>query len=584
MIDAKKITVRDLLDKSVQYGVPQNQRNFEWKKEQAEEFWEDISSGGTFLGTIVLDVNKEEKEKNILIVDGQQRLTTIFILLSACRNQAKKIKEIEQAQAIQHKLSFMDDTTGKSSKTKLVTSPSIRDVFEETITSYDWDGSKFNLKNKKRQANRIKPIYNYFSEKIVKYNQTKIQELLDFLYKSTIVKIEIQETREAFDIFERMNARGMELNAADLLKNYIFARKEIENIEDLEERWEVIVDNSIGNIVRMIKYFYVSKFGYIQKKKLFSAIKDYSETTGTKKMLNELESFSSLYQLIGNSTDRAVIEWATNEKINYFKKEYNAQSLNRVFDALSLFGVTQTYPIIIKSMSAISSVHNLKVKEKLAEKFLTSVEAIEKYHFINNAIAQRPGNEVEKYYADKCYEEIKTEKDINTFFNNINQDLSKKIVPKEEFIGRFTELNYEDDFILIYYIYDRMNNQEKKGGQYLNIYNPDKKILKRNYNIEHLIAQNTKEYDSILKDSKGDVLHNIGNLLVVSLHTNSMLGNKHIKDKFKILKEKEKLPEAHRFIKDWECKNWSSLDDINKNIIKRAETLGEKAYKEIWSF
>ncbi len=579
MINAEKKNLRDLLGESVQYKVPSNQRDFEWKKDQAEDFWEDISSdGGTFLGTVVLNISNE---KEPTIVDGQQRFTTIFILLAACKNRAKEIGNRTLAEEIRRKLMFTDDTTGEIRDSKLIPSPSISDVFSKTIVSDEWDGKSFSIKENKKQANKIKVIYNYFSDKISNHDLNDIRKLLENLYGSALVVIKIDDDLEALEIFERMNARGMELNAADLLKNYFFSS---DAIKDLEERWEVIVENSLGNIARMIKYFYVSKRGYVQKKDLYKALKKYAEEIGPKKMIEELEFFSRLHYLLGNSTYYSIIEWSDDNKIEYFAKEYNAQLLNGVFDALSLFGVTQTYPLVIKSLTELTLINDSNEREKLADKLSVFLQSLEKYHFINSAIAQRPGNEVEKYYADKCGERINNSEDLKVFFKTITDDLRSKRVAKEEFPKKFSEVDYKKDFTLIYYIYDRMNNHGRIGGQRVEIYNPDKKILKRNFNIDHLISQNMSAYDFNVSDLGEETLHNIGNLLVTSLHTNSELGNKHIKDTFDILSRKEKLPEVEKLIEEWKDKEWKTVNDARKNIEERGKKLGERAFNEVWNF
>jgi len=299
-------------------------------------------------------------------------------------------------------------------------------------------------------------------------------------------------------------------------------------------------------------------------------------------MLDDLEHFSYLYQLIGSGTHNSVIEWANQNKVKYFANEYNAQALNRAFDALNLFGVSQTYPVIIKALTILTSISSADQREKLAKKFLVFVETIEKYHFINNAVSQRPGNEVEKYYADKCSEEIKGALDLDKFFKSIYSGLKEKLVSSEEFLGRFIELSYDNDFTLIYYIHDRLNNQERKGGQYIHIYNPDRKILKRNFNIDHLVSQDLSAYKFQKDDLDEDILHSIGNLLVVSLHTNSLLGSMNIVEKFDILKRKEVIPEAARFVNEWGKEDWSSLEVVQKNITKRAEDLGKRAFEEVW--
>lgn len=95
MIDPNPASVENLLNSSFQYVVPKNQRNFAWGRGEALEFWDDLKSytesteGNLFLGTTIFYRDHEDTKK-IQIVDGQQRLTTIIILLVACRNLARK--------------------------------------------------------------------------------------------------------------------------------------------------------------------------------------------------------------------------------------------------------------------------------------------------------------------------------------------------------------------------------------------------------------------------------------------------------------------------------------------------------------
>ena len=109
----------------------------------------------------------------------------------------------------------------------------------------------------------------------------------------------------------------------------------------------------------------------------------------------------------------------------------------------------------------------------------------------------------------------------------IEKDLKEKRVKIDEFSEKFTQINYEDDFRLVYYIYDRMNNFDKRGGQYVGIYNSDTKTLKKNFNIDHLIAQDSSEYNFNSEDIE-EFLHNIGNLLVMSCHSNFGFNNKNV--------------------------------------------------------
>jgi uncharacterized protein with ParB-like and HNH nuclease domain len=579
MIKSELKKVRSLLDESVRYVIPTNQRNYEWKKEQGEEFWDDISQNSIYLGTLVFNVSKES-ENEISIVDGQQRITTIFVLLAACRHQAKKINSTDQAAAIQNKISFIDDTSGKASSSKLIPSPSIRETFLETITNDKWDGKKFELKNKKRQIGRIKPLYEFFVDRVSKLDKDTLADLLKKLYESTFVRIDIGEVQEAFDIFERTNARGLELNAADLLKNYLFSRSTSEKVE---EEWDEIVDNSYGNLLRMVKYFYVSKLGPVQKKNLFKLLKKYGEETGVDSLLKQIKEFSFFYSLIVGGSYNSILEWATDTDNNFFRKEYSARSLNRAFDAIKLFGVTQAYPVIVKLMTTISSIEDSKLKEKASEKFLDFVVAIEKFHFLNYAVSQRPGNQIENYYADKCKIAL-NKKNITEFISQTIKELQKeKVVGKAEFQEKFATLSYQSDFHLIYYIFDRMNNFGRKGGQHIEIYNPDRKLIKRNYDIDHLVAQDLEEYE-FDNDEMGEMIDSIGNLLVISKHTNGGLQNKNITSKLEVLREKEiqNLLEAAHLLIFWENRKWAKVQDVLKNIEERIGDLSDRAYSSVW--
>lgn len=579
MINSDLQKVRNILDESVKYVVPDYQRNFEWKKEQAEEFWTDISSGSVFLGNLVLDISKEN-ENEISIVDGQQRITTIFVFLAACRHQAKEIKSHEQSAAIQTKISFIDDTSGKAESSKLIPSASILEVFTDTIANDGWNGKKFENKGKKRQINRIKPIYEYFSECISTFGADDLAEILKKLYESTFVKIEIEEPQEAFEIFERTNARGMELNAADLLKNYLFAKNA--SIK-LKEDWDDIIENSSGAILRMIKYYYVSHSGSVQKKDLFKALKKHGEKIGAENLLEEIRTFSYYYSIVVNSSVETITEWANNTNNSYFRIEYNAKTLSRTLDALQLFSVTQAYPLIVKLMIILGPIKNADDKKKISEKFLEFLQVLEKFHFINYAVSQRPGNQVEKYYADKCKMEI-NEENISELVKVIISELRKeKLVGKEEFYEKFSEISYINDSSSIYYIFDRLNNYGRKGGQYIDLYNPDRKLLRRNFDIEHLISQNLDNYN-FDDEAVGEYLDNIGNLLVISKHTNGSVQNITIADKLKVFQEKEiqNLPEVKLLLDEWKSKRWDTGEQMINNIKDRAKLLAERAYNIVW--
>ena len=146
--------------------------------------------------------------------------------------------------------------------------------------------------------------------------------------------------------------------------------------------------------------------------------------------------------------------------------------------------------------STLVSIEKSK-QEKACKAFLKLLNAVERFHFANYAICQRPGNEIEKFYADHSKTEV-DQSNYGQFISTICTEIKQRIVGKEEFNEAFVGLNYSSNFELIYYINDRLNNVSSKGGQYIQIYNTDPKLLKRNYNTEHLFAQDDGEYLSLI--------------------------------------------------------------------------------------
>lgn len=584
MIDANIKEIRAVVSENATYMVPEYQRPFAWKTTHAEEFWEDLSSGPTFLGTFVFN-QSERKSREISVVDGQQRLTTIFILMSACLHHLRTINSNTIADNILSKMSFVDDTTGKSTGSKLIVSESIRDAFTATIVNGSWDGKDFDVKNKMRQVAKVKPIYEYFQKKIKTYSETEMSALLSNIYSCTVVQIDIDDLQEAFDIFERTNARGLELNTADLLKNYILSTYDAlpENKEEILNRWTSIIENSNTNIQRMLKYFYASEHGTSTRKELFRNLKTYAGTIGPQNFLKRLHEFSELYNLVLTSTKDSILTWASTNQLDFFSKEYEAESLNRSYEALRLFGIVTAYPVVIKLKAFLSSVAGNEKKLTLSKSYAKLILALEKFHFANYAVCQRPGNEIEKYFADQSNTKI-TEDNYCNFVDLLCSSLRKeKLVKKNEFDERFCELNYESNFRLIYYINDRLNNLRLKGGQYKQIFHSDKRIMVSNFDIEHLFAQDDTNYGFDF-DTIQESIHNIGNLIVISKHTNGALGNVELSKKLPFIKEKENLSEATELYKLWSTIDYSTKEKVREEIVLRAKSVSTRAYAYASSF
>jgi hypothetical protein len=584
MFNPVRTRVEDILNAPSQYAIPVYQRDYKWGKEEALDLIDDLRSyqppadENLFLGNIILE---PAKDKRTYVVDGQQRLTTILLLLVACRMRAKELHHEDLAQTILQKVSFIDSTTAESKGCRLIASDSVREVFE-FISKGSWDG-KFppmvGKKPVKRQANRLKPIYDYFHSVVSNLDKDGLSKFLFSIYNSIVIRIDIESEIDALSVFERTNARGMELEISDLLKNYLFAKK----VEGIEALWGQIVENSGGTILRMLKYFFVSKKGYVLKPQLYNKLKGYAAEVGPETLTQELVDFSQFYQTTKNPNEtvvKAYFEERKFEELYAYQPRY--QRVVFALQALREFSVTQFCPPAYAAIECLTRSAG-KSKTADAKALIRLFEAFEKYHFINNAICERVGNEVEQLYAEYCVKFAESSDFAKTVDNLINQLLGK-LASEDEFVANFRDLSYSnDDVPLLCYIFDRFNNHGLDPSQYLLIYKPDPKMLRRNHNIEHWLPQKPEPALKVKKETL-EVIDNVGNLLAISYKTNSRLGNASPAKKVERLKGNlSKEIQNTEYVKDFLAKysaDAHSWDD--SRIQKRAKEMAEEAYRKVW--
>ena len=591
MIQPKSKKIEEILGTtSALFSVPKYQRNFDWGKSELQELIDDLKSlqgkkkKDLFLGSFIFDISDPNEYK---IVDGQQRLTTISILFIAIREQAKKINEIDLSAEAQKFISTYSPARGINS-TKLKVSKNIIDIFELMVDPH-WKGDfpeKIGGVSIKRQNNKIRPIYSYIKDSISMFNSQELREFMLGLLDTYVVVLDVDSDQDIFSVFERTNARGLDLNIGDLLKNYIFSYRE----EQFEDKWIEIVDNANGGLPRMLKYFWISRKGHILQSNLYKALKLYVEELDTKQpksginiFVDDLFEFSRFYLAVNSQKIDSVKDWLEEMQLyDLSKNEDYYYRIARVFQALKLFRVTQAYPVIY----SIFKLYKDKKTTKCDNLFKV-LEIIEKYHFVNNVICGRIGNEVEKYYADSAKTIFSSEKDFVEEINIFISGLSNKRALKDEFISNFIEnITYSKiNITLINYVFDRINNFDKKGpvkgSQYVSIFSPEKDLHKRNFNIEHFLPQSSK------KKYPNDEEHfdKIGNLLVISRHTNSTLQDMTPAEKIDLML-KDKKYTAHlryfdEFVSNYNNKfnNWG-ISEIEERSIE----IATNGFSKIWNF
>lgn len=545
LIHPALVTVGELLGSGYKFVVPKYQRGYSWDKSQADELFADLQSDtelGLFLGTLIFDVSGSRKR--ITIVDGQQRLTTLFLLLIACRIRAKELNNETLAQETYRCISSVEKATAKSLGPFLQASDTIREVFEH-IAQSQWDEQfpeKLGKKNVKRQVRRLKPVYESFKRVISEYDQDHLSTILEGIYGARAIRIEIEYDEEAFSIFERTNARGLELEVADLLKNYLHQQ----DTPDIEIKWPIILENSSGTLLRMLRYFYISKHGNFRRPDLYKNLKAYGKNVGPETLLEEMCTFSRFYSAFQKEEAIDVLrKYFLSIDCTEISGDNNILgNLHSSLQGLRLFKVAQIYPLMRSALECYLRTNSSRARND-AKKFVRFVRNLEAYHFINNAVCDRIGNEVERLYADCCGYFVASS-EFQNVSNTLTAELRTRLAKKEEFLSRFSDITYSVGTVgLINYIFDRFNNCGLEPGEWSPIFEPLEDIKKRNYNIEHILPLVPKGGGAGFVDGQ-DIVDNIGNLLVLPVRANSGLGNLSPADKISKLKG-ALAPKVHNF-------------------------------------
>jgi len=284
-IETNQKTVKELFgeegNQEIFYKIPPYQRGYSWRKnKELEEFFNDISENeeGYFLGSIICIYNNEKDDKKELeVIDGQQRLTTISILLSALLNITNNaieeeiitFKEDEKKVLIAYNLKKLIVVDNKLKLSLSIQNKNNED-YKYLLSTIPKKSTKklFFLKKvinekelKEFNKGQINKAYEYFYDRIKEFSIQDIFILLKKVLSTNIVKIEVNDISSAFTLFESVNNRGKPLTPIDLIKNSIIGKREEikkESPEITNKKWQKLIENieKYADQVRFLRHYY----------------------------------------------------------------------------------------------------------------------------------------------------------------------------------------------------------------------------------------------------------------------------------------------------------------------------------------
>ncbi len=561
-IESHDSDIESLLD-SGYFHIPRFQRPYSWEDEHVVEFWNDIISSQSddyFIGSMV--VYKKVKQK-FGVVDGQQRLTTITILLCVLRDQFLELGSKDFANGI-HQLIERKDRSNKSQYV-LKTETSFP-YFQEHIQKFneDPDAEGSSLPEEKNLLNahkKFQGLVHSVTEAVEsdasipesKKNDKKILKLIglrDSVLNLKVIFVTLENEDDAYIIFETLNTRGKDLALTDLVKNHFSKHlKSKGDVDHARLKWEKLlgtIHNSAEDISAdsFIYHFWASRYEAIPQKKLFKSFKKAVTKALAMDYLNFLIKDSELYRSLYETS----YGWTKNEV-----------EVSRSLAAMQLFKLSQPIP------ATLSLVRAYKDKKIKLARLRDALLAIEKFHFQFTAItSSRSSGGISAMYSSfgqrlfLCSATKEAADEIDAF----KQKLRDRVPSLEEFTVAFKEVSYTNanskQRALVRYILRKFAEHFKFS------FPSDFDDL----TIEHLHPQS--KTDSIWEEH---VVGSIGNLIYLDGEMNVKLDSKSFEDKRKILLDSNySIPKAVT-----EAESWTPTH-VDEHVTEMAYL----AHSEIW--
>jgi uncharacterized protein with ParB-like and HNH nuclease domain len=349
--------------KQTRFVIPVYQRNYDWKIEQCKRLFDDLQSVATtgmgehFFGSIV---SKREGDTRV-VIDGQQRITTVFILLAALDAQLRSpesgVTSAEASKADYIEGQFLVDTYHPDEqKLRLKLVKGDMGAFSAVVAG---GGNLVEGSNVTRN-------YRYFLKRIADMPITGDQ-LFDAVKRLKIIDVKLDEHDDAQRVFESLNSTGLDLTEADKIRNFILmALAEREQEGCYEKYWIPIERNTLGQVSDFVRYYLAAKMGKTPVVgRVYQSYVDYARRTYTSAqsgrldtlaMLGDLRSFSERYgRCVSPDRDRS--------------------ELDAVLYRLSLLQMGVVIPF---SLNLLATLDNGTVSEIQA---VECVEAVESYLF-----------------------------------------------------------------------------------------------------------------------------------------------------------------------------------------------------------
>ena len=523
--------------------IPLYQRNYDWKVENCNKLFQDLmklhnsSRKKHFFGSIVSSIKSGTEDR--YIIDGQQRITTVSLMLIAMVNAKKKnlinATDNKLAEKI-FKRYLVDEYQTDERKVKL--KPIKKDM-------QAFDAVLYQTEEKYIKGSNVTRNYEFFYDKITHCGLT-LDELFETIKKLEVINIRLDEDDDPQLIFESLNSTGLDLSEADKIRNYLLMSLSPEEQDDLYTHyWNPIEEFTEYDPSFFVRDYLTVKRGKIGKlDRIYFVFKDYAENIGITKaaLLEDMYYYASIYNKI---------------KI----AQIGTKKLNRKFNQLRTLDPTVAYPFFIAFIGYAT-------QNNMSEADIYKVlELIESY-WARRIICNIPSNALNNVFATLHRDVLRylntTEnKETSEYPDILAYVLLKKvgasIFPSDEEVAAnfATRQIYKMPTNQRMFILERIENRDNNESHDI-----VKELTEKTITIEHIMPQTLSEK---WKKSLGDdwerihqqYLHTMANLTLTGY--NSQYSNLSFIEKKNMEKGfKDSAFRLNDFVKN--CDQWTETE------------------------
>jgi uncharacterized protein with ParB-like and HNH nuclease domain len=551
-MQASETKLQEIIEGTKQYLIPLFQRPYSWQKSEWQVLWDDIielyhseNPHPHFMGSIVTMQTDSLPEgvTKYLLIDGQQRLTTIFIVLAVLRDKAKELEQSKTAKAIHNK--FLANTYDEDDEGfdyyKLQPTQVDREAFHKIIKSeFDFE-----------QQNNINSCYIFFQKKIRQDKNLDISKITDIICKSLLlVSILLGKDDNPYLVFESLNAKGRPLTQADLIRNYFFMQINPNQQDNIYQKYWLPMQNILSsNLTEFIRHYLTKSGVIVNQNEVYFKLKNRINRINQSDAISCLQDIFTFSQYYAKFLDPNLEE---NSKVRKY-----LQRINRL-------DMATVYPFLLNCY------HDWKQRKLTETEFIEVLKIIENYilrRFVCNIQTQG----LNRIFAG-LYSKIIKEANLGeaNFIERLKLALQTQNYPKDkDFKARLMTIQ----------LYGR--NRSDKARLILESleesFQHKEQVLFNNLTIEHIMPQTLNNW---WKNHLGEdyeltyelLLHSLGNLTLTAY--NSELSNSEFTVK------KDEFSNSHLELNKYfnNIHAWRRED-----IEKRAEFLADIGLK-IWNY